>query len=96
MPRPTLGQRAADRITAFSGTWTFLGLHLAWWGIWWLLNLSVDLLTLWVSLEAIVLSSLILMSQARADAKRDETLSLILKLVEREQQTIEDLEDHFG
>lgn len=96
MDRPTLGQRAADAITAFSGSWAFMGLHAVWWVSWWALRLSVDLLTLWVSLEAIVLGSLMLMSQALADKKRDETLRVIYELLQREQQNIEDLEEHLG
>jgi uncharacterized membrane protein len=76
-------QRAADAITAFSGTMTFVGLHIAWFGFWIIYNTTSShpfdkfpfgLLTLIVSLEAIFLSTFVLMSQnesARRDAKRE-------------------------
>ena len=76
-------QRAADTITAFSGTMTFVLLHVAWFGFWVTYNTTAShpfdkfpfgLLTLIVSLEAIFLSTFVLMSQnqsARRDAKRE-------------------------
>ena len=77
-------QRLADAITAFSGTMTFVGLHIVWFGFWVIYNITsprpfdkfpFGLLTLIVSLEAIFLSTFVLMSQnqqARRDAKREE------------------------
>lgn len=64
-----LGDHIADVVTRFSGSWTFLGLHAVWWVLW-IFVLRVEafpfgLLTMILSLEAIVLSSLVLMSQAR-------------------------------
>lgn len=56
-------KRVAIATTRFQGTWTFLGLHVAWWIIWFALRLDVTLLTLWVSLEAIVQTSLVAMGQ---------------------------------
>jgi uncharacterized membrane protein len=77
-------QRVADAITAFSGTMTFVGLHIAWFGFWIIYNTTSShpfdkfpfgLLTLIVSLEAIFLSTFVLMSQnegARRDAQREQ------------------------
>ncbi len=76
-------QRAADAITAFSGTMTFVLLHMVWFGFWIIYNTTAShpfdrfpfgLLTLIVSLEAIFLSTFVLMSQnesAKRDAERE-------------------------
>ena len=76
-------QRVADGITAFSGTMTFVLLHMVWFGFWIIYNITVShpfdkfpfgLLTLIVSLEAIFLSTFVLMSQnqsAKRDAERE-------------------------
>jgi uncharacterized membrane protein len=66
--------RLADRITAFSGSMRFVYLHALWFGLW--IGLGVEsypygLLTMIVSLEAIFLSTFLLISQNRADAKRE-------------------------
>jgi uncharacterized membrane protein len=66
--------RAADRITAFSGSMLFVYIHVAWFGLW--IGLGVEsypygLLTMIVSLEAIFLSTFVMISQNRADAKRE-------------------------
>jgi len=65
--------RVADRITAFSGSMVFVYIHLAWFACW--IGFGVEknpygLLTMIVSLEAIFLSTFVLISQNRADAKR--------------------------
>ena len=70
----SLQNRLADRITAFAGSMSFVYLHLAWFGCW--IGLGVEhypfgLLTMIVSLEAIFLSTFVLISQNRADAKRE-------------------------
>jgi uncharacterized membrane protein len=66
--------RVADRITAFSGSMLFVYIHVAWFGLW--IGLGVErypygLLTMIVSLEAIFLSTFVMISQNRADAKRE-------------------------
>jgi uncharacterized membrane protein len=65
--------RAADRITAFSGSMLFVYVHIIWFGCW--IGFGVEkypygLLTMIVSLEAIFLSTFVMISQNRADAKR--------------------------
>ena len=69
----SIQNRVADRITAFAGSMSFVYIHLAWFGCW--IGLGVErypygLLTMIVSLEAIFLSTFVLISQNRADAKR--------------------------
>ena len=70
----SIQNRIADRITAFAGSMRFVYLHILWFGLW--IGLSVEsypygLLTMIVSLEAIFLSTFVMISQNRADAKRE-------------------------
>src|SRR5262249_28780428 len=65
--------RVADAITAFSGSMLFVYVHIIWFACW--IGFGVEdypygLLTMIVSLEAIFLSTFVLISQNRADAKR--------------------------
>jgi uncharacterized membrane protein len=65
--------RIADRITTFAGSMAFVYIHIIWFGLW--IGLGVEkypfgLLTMIVSLEAIFLSTFVMISQNRADAKR--------------------------
>ena len=65
--------RIADRITAFAGSMRFVYLHVIWFGAWILFGVEgypYGLLTMIVSLEAIFLSTFVMISQNRADAKR--------------------------
>jgi uncharacterized membrane protein len=66
--------RIADRITAFAGSMAFVYVHIVWFGLW--IGLGVEhypfgLLTMIVSLEAIFLSTFVMISQNRADEKRE-------------------------
>jgi uncharacterized membrane protein len=79
--------RAADRITAFSGSMTFVYIHILWFGLW--IGLGVEgypfgLLTMIVSLEAIFLSTFVMISQNRADAKRQVIADQQWKTVQEE------------
>ena len=65
--------RAADAITRFAGSMTFVYLHIIWFSSWIALGVEkypYGLLTMIVSLEAIFLSTFVMISQNRADAKR--------------------------
>jgi uncharacterized membrane protein len=65
--------RLADTITAFAGSMTFVDIHMLWFGCWIVFGVEdypFGLLTMIVSLEAIFLSTFILISQNRADARR--------------------------
>lgn len=67
------GAKAADVITGFVGSWLFVGIHALWFLLWIIFRLEpfpFGLLTLLVSLEAIFLSTFVMMSQNRA-AERD-------------------------
>jgi uncharacterized membrane protein len=65
--------RIADQITAFAGSMWFVYIHIVWFSCW--IGFRVEkypygLLTMIVSLEAIFLSTFVMISQNRADAKR--------------------------
>ena len=81
---PLSGQsRAADAMTTFSGSMPFVYIHVVWFGAWLLCNEGVfgkslvfdpfpfGLLTLIVSLEAIFLSTFVLISQNRQQGRAD-------------------------
>jgi uncharacterized membrane protein len=65
--------RIADKITAFAGSMAFVYLHIFWFAGWIVFGVEgypFGLLTMIVSLEAIFLSTFVMISQNRADAKR--------------------------
>ena len=65
--------RIADRITTFAGSMMFVYIHVLWFGAWIASGLErypYGLLTMIVSLEAIFLSTFVMISQNRTDAKR--------------------------
>ncbi len=69
----TFGNRVADTISGFVGSWAFVWIHVVWFTIWILVPIEpfpYQLLTALVSLEAIMLSTFILMSQNR-QSERD-------------------------
>src|SRR5256714_2822564 len=75
--------RVADAITTFAGSLNFVYIHSVWFGIWILLNVGLlgaalefdkfpfGLLTMIVSLEAIFLSTFVMVSQNRQAARAD-------------------------
>ena len=68
----SIENRIADWVTAFAGSMPFVYIHIAWFGCW--IGLGVEKypygLTMIVSLEAIFLSTFVMISQNRADTKR--------------------------
>jgi uncharacterized membrane protein len=88
--------RVADRITNFSGSMQFVYLHIVWFSLW--IGLGVEsypfgLLTMIVSLEAIFLSTFVMISQNRADAKRQVIADAEWKTVQEEDQQNQELLD---
>ena len=86
--------RIADRITAFAGSMWFVYIHIVWFGLW--IGLGVEsypygLLTMIVSLEAIFLSTFVMISQNRADAKRQVVANLEWRTVQEEDRQNEEL-----
>jgi len=82
-----LQNRIADKITAFSGSMLFVYVHVLWFACW--IGFGVEkypygLLTMIVSLEAIFLSTFVLISQNRADAKRQVIADAQWRMVQEE------------
>src|SRR6266540_152458 len=88
--------RVADKITAFAGSMAFVYLHLLWFAAWIILRVEAypyGLLTMIVSLEAIFLSTFVMISQNRADAKRQVLADEQWKTVQEEDKQNEELLD---
>ena len=88
--------RIADKITTFAGSMTFVYLHVIWFGCW--IGFGVEkypfgLLTMIVSLEAIFLSTFVMISQNRADAKRQVIADQQWKTVQEEDKQNDELLD---
>jgi uncharacterized membrane protein len=86
--------RVADKITVFSGSMLFVYIHIVWFGCW--IGFGVEaypfgLLTMIVSLEAIFLSTFVMISQNRADAKRQVIADEQWKTVQVEDKQNEEL-----
>ena len=86
--------RIADAITRFAGSMPFVYLHVVWFALW--IGFRVEsypfgLLTMIVSLEAIFLSTFVMISQNRADAKRELLAEHQWQLVQAEEQQNEEL-----
>jgi uncharacterized membrane protein len=92
--RRSLENRVADQITRFAGSMKFVYLHVIWFTAW--IGLQVErypfgLLTMIVSLEAIFLSTFVMISQNRADEKRQVLADQQLTTVRQEEQQNEEL-----
>jgi CBS domain-containing protein/uncharacterized membrane protein len=84
----------ADRITTFAGSMPFVYVHAVWFTLWIVLAIEpfpFGLLTMIVSLEAIFLSTFVMISQNRADEKRRVLADHQWELVQHEEQQNEEL-----
>ena len=86
--------RIGDTITTFAGSMWFVYLHVAWFTIW--ITFGVEhypygLLTMIVSLEAIFLSTFVMISQNRQDDARRHLADQEWTLVQSEEQQNEQL-----
>jgi uncharacterized membrane protein len=86
--------RIADRITQFAGSMAFVYIHILWFASW--IGFGAErypygLLTMIVSLEAIFLSTFVMISQNRADAKRQVLADQQWQTVKEEDKQNEDL-----
>jgi len=110
----TMQERLADAITAFSGSMLFVYLHILWFGAWLLVNTGhvglppfdpfpYGLLTMIVSLEAIFLSTFVLISQNRFSDAADRRAELDLQIgllaeheITRVLQMLDAIQDKLG
>jgi len=86
--------RIADQVTAFAGSMWFVYIHIIWFASW--IGFGVEkypygLLTMIVSLEAIFLSTFVMISQNRADAKRQVIADQQWQTVKEEDKQNEEL-----
>ena len=110
----TVQERLADAITSFSGSMSFVYLHILWFGAWLLVNTGhmgippfdpfpYGLLTMIVSLEAIFLSTFVLISQNRFSDAADRRAELDLQIgllaeheITRVLQMLDAIQDKLG
>ena len=106
-PNPVLAKHAreraesiqnniADRITAFAGSMAFVYLHVIWFVVWIVFKVEdypFGLLTMIVSLEAIFLSTFVMISQNRADAKHQVIADMQWNTVQEEDKQNQELLD---
>jgi uncharacterized membrane protein len=90
----SLQARIADRITAFAGSMTFVYVHVVWFACW--IGFRIErypfgLLTMIVSLEAIFLSTFVMISQNRADERRQIFAESQWQVVQEEEAQNEQL-----
>jgi uncharacterized membrane protein len=81
--------RIADAITAFAGSMAFVYVHVVWFALWVSIPLEqypFGLLTMIVSLEAIFLSTFVMISQNRADARRQIFADQQYTMIQEEKQ----------
>ncbi len=106
----TIGERIAGIVTAFAGSMLFVWVHVAWFSAWTLASVAIGFdtfpfpfLTMLVSLEAIFLSTFVLISQNRQALHADRRAKIDLQvnvIAEREVTEIVKLvsaiHDHLG
>jgi uncharacterized membrane protein len=86
--------RIADAITSFAGSMWFVYLHIAWFSVWIALGVEkypFGLLTMIVSLEAIFLSTFVMISQNRQDDARRHLADREWQMVQSEERQNEEL-----
>ena len=94
----SLQNRVADAITTFAGSMGFVYLHVIWFVLWLKLEPFKDvfpygLLTMIVSLEAIFLSTFVMISQNRADVKRQVLADHQWEMIQAEERQNQQLLD---
>ena len=81
--------RIADAITGFAGSMSFVYVHIVWFASWIVLGIEkypYGLLTMIVSLEAIFLSTFVMISQNRADARRQVFADSQYEMIQEEKK----------
>jgi uncharacterized membrane protein len=89
-----LQNRIADIVTRFAGSMPFVYVHLIWFSIWIASGVEkfpFGFLTMIVSLEAIFLSTFVMISQNRADEKRQALADHQWELVQLEEKQNDEL-----
>lgn len=90
----SLQNRVADHITRFAGSMPFIYMHVVWFTLWIAFGVEkfpFGLLTMIVSLEAIFLSTFVMISQNRADERRQVLADNEWQIVQTEEAQNEQL-----
>jgi uncharacterized membrane protein len=90
----TFENQVADTITRLAGSMPFIYIHITWFTLWIVLQVEdypYGLLTMIVSLEAIFLSTFVMISQNRSDAKRQAIADHEWETVQIEREQNEEL-----
>lgn len=91
----SITQLFADKVSSFCGSWLFFLLHIVWFAIWIVFHVEpypYGLLTMIVSLEAILLSTIVMISQNRAGDRDRSQAQHDYRVNEDAKQEIEDLQ----
>lgn len=68
--RPSKSEMLTQLIARFFGSWWAVVLHTLWFAFWIIFRFDTNILTLWVSLEAIFIGIFLLMAANKAELKR--------------------------
>ena len=74
--KSTLG-KLTRAIAWFMGSWWSVIFHTTWFAVWLVFNFDLNILTLWVSLEAIFLGIFLLMASNKGEEDRDRQESAL-------------------
>jgi uncharacterized membrane protein len=92
--RHALEDRVADAVTAFAGSMRFVYIHVLWFAGWIVLGVEeypYGLLTMIVSLEAIFLTTFVMISQNRSDEKSEVLANDRWRTVQHQEQQNDEL-----
>ncbi len=92
---PSLIETISQSVTHFFGSWWAVILHTAWLIIWFSLRLSLEILMLWISLEAIFIWVVFLAASNRREEQRDRMGALQqIKIKEKMLDNLQNGEKH--
>ncbi len=67
----TLTEKITVVVARFMGSWWAVIFHTFWFAVWLIFNFNLEILALWVSLEAIFIGIFILMASNKSEIERD-------------------------
>ena len=70
-PQKTLTEKMTVVVARFFGSWWAVIFHTFWFAIWLIFSFNLEVLTLWVSLEAIFIGIFLLMASNKSEIERD-------------------------
>ena len=82
--------RAAERLSEWFGSVPFIVIHLIWWGVWMGTGQDLELLITVVSLEAILLSLLILRAENVAQQRFEQQIKKDLRKSDKQLKLLRD------